>query len=121
MVQYGKGRIVYKAARTRSDKKKLHTTPYCSRLIPVDDEDILEKPLPSFSDEYPKCTECFTMSDNSDDKAKAATHTERAEKELEAAAEELSNAGQVKHLEEMAEEAKKTKEVLEDQAKTLEE
>lgn len=58
-----------------------------------------------------------TMTDK-DDKEKAARHTRNAQRELEDAKDAVENPAQANHLEDLAEEAEKTADVLEDQAES---
>lgn len=59
MPQYGSGTIVYRTARTRSTQRHVHSDEDCDRLTQVDDENVLEKPLPSFPEWVPRCPDCF--------------------------------------------------------------
>lgn len=55
-----------------------------------------------------------------DDKQKAARKVNRAADDLEEAADMLDNAAQANHVDDMAEEARKTGRVLDDQARNEE-
>lgn len=62
MTQYGRGEIVYRAARTRSGSGgMIHKEPDCMRAVTsgVSPDNLLEKPLPSFPEWVPRCPECF--------------------------------------------------------------
>lgn len=61
MTQYGMGKLVYRMPRTKSSQRYIHRDPDCETLYKsgADPMDLLEKPLPSFTDDVPRCPECF--------------------------------------------------------------